>query len=167
MKLWLIRHAKSDWKSPSGSDFERPLSARGERDGPRMAAWLAAQREPAAWIWSSDALRASSTAHFIAEAFGAGPERVVGDHRLYDASPEALMEVIRETPPDIASAAVVAHNPGISVLVNLLADSTVTEGLPTFGVARLELPAPWIELRFGQGRLELLTSPKRLAASEP
>ena len=46
MKLWLIRHAKYDWHSGAATDFERPLNERGERDGPRMAAWLAKLPRP-------------------------------------------------------------------------------------------------------------------------
>jgi phosphohistidine phosphatase len=160
--LWLIRHAKSDWKSKAGSDFERPLNGRGERDGPRMARWLAAQSVPASWIWTSDALRALATTHFVVQGFAtAGPE-VVSDHRLYLASPERLLDVIRDTPADVRSIAVVAHNPGLTELVNLLAGHTVTDNLPTFGVARFAVGEPWAHLSFGAGQLELLTSPKRL-----
>jgi phosphohistidine phosphatase len=130
-----------------------------------MAAWLAEQRDPAAWIWCSDAVRASSTARFVAEGFDAAA-RVVEDHRLYNAGPEQLLEVIRETPPDVTSAAVVAHNPGMTVLVNLLSGGEATGNLPTFGVARLDVPAPWAELAFGAGMLELLMSPKLLPGTE-
>mgnify|MGYP002063627733 CR=1 FL=1 len=34
--LYLMRHAKSSWKSPKLDDFERPLNKRGLRDAPRM-----------------------------------------------------------------------------------------------------------------------------------
>jgi phosphohistidine phosphatase len=166
MKLWLIRHAKSDWNAGARSDFERPLNRRGERDGPRMAAWLAAASDPAIWIWTSDAARARATARFVAEGFGA-TARVVEERRLYEASPERLLEVIRETPSDVESAAVVAHNPGLTYLVNLLAGDEVTDNLPTFGVARFAVPPPWRDLRFGTATLEVLTSPKMLEHPEP
>jgi phosphohistidine phosphatase len=170
MKLWLIRHAKSDWSSGAQSDFERPLNRRGERDGPRMAAWLATQTDPARWIWTSDAVRARDTARFVAEGFGTPTGQVVEEHRLYEAGPERLLEVIRETPADIQALAVVAHNPGMTDLVNLLAGSDVTDalptrGLPTFGVARFEVPAPWQALRFGSGSLEMLVGPKILGGT--
>jgi phosphohistidine phosphatase len=167
MKLWLIRHAKSDWKSSARSDLQRPLNARGRQDGPRMARWLASQEDPAVWIWTSDALRASTTARFVADGFAAARPAVVEDHRLYDAGPEQLLEVIRETPPDVRSAALVAHNPGMTLLVNLLAGATATDNLPTFGVTRFEVPEPWAELAFGRGTLEILTSPKRLPEAAP
>ncbi len=165
MKLWLIRHAKSDWKSAARSDFERPLNARGKQDGPRMAAWLAGQDGAASWIWSSDAVRAAATARFVAEGFAGA--RLVEDHRVYDAGPEQLLEVIRETPPDVTSAAVVGHNPGMTALVNLLEGADVIDELPTFAIARLEVPPPWVDLAFGRGTVEILTSPKRLMETPP
>jgi phosphohistidine phosphatase len=162
MTLWLIRHAKSAWDAGVASDFDRPLNARGERDGPRMARWLAAQPDPAGWIWSSDAARAQATTRFVAVGFAAAAPELILDHRLYLAGPERLLEVVRETPADIGSVAVVAHNPGLTELVNLLAGRTVTDNLPTFGVARFELTDPWEDVRFGSARLALLMAPKRL-----
>jgi phosphohistidine phosphatase len=167
MKLWLIRHAKSDWSSSGLSDFQRPLNPRGLRDGPRMEQWLAAQSDPATWIWSSDAQRARRTTDFVASAFSVSPDRVIEDHRLYGADPDTLLSVIRETPEEIASTAVVAHNPGMTQLLNLLIGETVLDNLPTFGVARLHIAVPWLELHYGSARLELLTSPKRLTREAP
>jgi phosphohistidine phosphatase len=158
----LIRHAKSDWHAPAASDFERPLNARGQRDGPRMARWLSQEVHPAPWIWSSDAERARRTADFVADGFAAVQARVVEAHELYDAAPETILEVIRSSPADTASVAVVAHNPGMTQVLNLLVGRIVTENLPTFGVARLDVPALWQDLAFGRAELDLLTSPKGL-----
>lgn len=36
-ELFLVRHAKSDWKDRSLSDIDRPLNKRGIRDAPLMA----------------------------------------------------------------------------------------------------------------------------------
>lgn len=160
MRLWLIRHAKSSWRSGARSDFERPLNARGERDGPRMQAWLAAQPHPIEWIWSSDAVRAQATADFVAQAF---PNAVLQlDHRLYGASPEILVQVARETPAHIETAAVVAHNPGITWCVNLLTGRRVTDNLPTFGAAMLQWAGEAAALAPGEAELQVLTSPKAL-----
>lgn len=162
MKLWLIRHAKSDWHAGATSDFERPLNRRGQRDGPRMARWLAAQDAPATWIWTSDAVRAASTARFVADGFAAAQPELVADHRLYEAAPETLLEVLRETPPDQQSVALVAHNPGLTWLVNLLVGESLVSNLPTFAVARLTVPGPWLDLAFGSAQAEQITSPKHI-----
>jgi len=165
MKLWLIRHAKSDWHSGAATDFERPLNERGERDGPRMAAWLATQSHPASWIWSSDAVRALATARFVAAGFAAAGARIVEEHGLYNAAAETIVEVIRGTPAEIDAVAVVAHNPGMTEVLNLLAGAQVTDNLPTFGVARLDVPGDWSGMGFGTLELELLMKPKAVPGS--
>jgi phosphohistidine phosphatase len=162
MRLWLIRHAKSDWSTPGQSDFDRPLNDRGRRDGPRMAHWLGRQSKPAGWIWCSDAVRARSTAEFVLDGFGPARPELVLEHRLYLADPDQLLDVLRETPDSVESAALIAHNPGLTELVNLLAGEPVLDNLPTFGVAAFRVQRPWVELRFGAGRLLELMSPKRL-----
>ncbi len=162
MKLWLIRHAKSDWHSAAASDFERPLNPRGERDGPRMADWLGGQTQPAAWIWTSDAARALATANFVARGFAAAAPQTVPEHRLYLASAARILDVVRGTPPDQTSVAVVGHNPGMTELLNRLTGAPVTDNLPTFGVARLEVADTWAALAFGTAALDFWTSPKRL-----
>jgi phosphohistidine phosphatase len=91
---------------------------------------------------------------------------VVEDHRLYLASPESLINVLRETPAGEQSVALVAHNPGLTELVNLLAGTPVIENLPTLGVARFAVSVPWAELRYGSAVVECITSPKRLAAPD-
>ena len=162
MKLWIIRHAKSSWAEPAQSDFERPLNKRGNADGPRMARWLASQPEPATWIWTSDAARARATAAFVAEGFAASAPRVVADSRLYLAGVNELCDVLRETPSDEHSVALVAHNPGLTYLVNHLAQEDVIDNLPTFGVARFAIEGPWASLNPQGANLELVTAPKRL-----
>ena len=163
MRLWLIRHAKSSWTSTARSDFERPLNQRGERDGPAMRNWLAGQPHAIQWIWTSDAARAAATAAFVAEAFPSA--KLSEDHSLYGATPATLVGVLQNTPSDIETAAIVAHNPGITECVNLLAETAVIDNMPTFGAALLQWPGGPEALRVGAARLEALMSPKRLPAS--
>jgi phosphohistidine phosphatase len=162
MKLWIIRHAKSDWSTPGQSDFERPLNDRGRRDGPRMAAWLAQQKGPASWVWCSDAVRARSTAEFVLQGFASAKPELVVDHRLYLADAAQLLDVLRETPASIESVAVIAHNPGLTELVNLLAGEAALHNLPTFGVALFKVSHPWLDLRAGAARLKAVMTPRQL-----
>ena len=163
MKLWLIRHAKSSWGERGLSDFERPLNARGERDGPRMAAWLESQSDPASWLWTSTAVRARATAEFVQAGFGLDGSRVIGEESLYHASPEQILDVVRQTPEDVVSVAVVAHNPGLTWLVNAMGENAVTDNLPTFGIARFDCSGDWRSLTAGNASLDFLVSPKTLS----
>jgi phosphohistidine phosphatase len=162
MKLWIIRHAKSSWGDPGLRDFDRPLNGRGKKDGPRMAAWLCEQSDPASWIWVSPAVRARATAEFVREGFGLDSNRLVTSDELYHATPEDLLGVLRQTPSEIGSVAVVAHNPGLTHLVNTLGSDQVTANLPTFGVARFRCESPWAALAAGTSTLELIASPKTI-----
>jgi phosphohistidine phosphatase len=167
MKLWLVRHAKSSWADPGQADFDRPLNGRGQRDGPRMATWLSRQQHPATWLWTSDAARALATAEFVREGFAVDPARVHEVHELYLADPETMLDVIRRTPGDVESVAVVAHNPGTTMLLNELVGERVTDNVPTFGVARLSSTAPWHEFRPGCCRLEVYSYPKGIDSAPP
>ena len=162
MKLWLIRHAKSAWNEPGLADFDRPLNARGERDGPAMAAWLGDQSDPATWIWTSTAARARATAAFVQRGFQVPEQALVGVDDLYHASPEQILDVVRQTPSEVNSVAVVAHNPGMTWLVNGMGSDAITDNLPTFGVARFDCPGDWATLRAGTARLDFMISPKTL-----
>ena len=162
MKLWLIRHAKSDWGTPGLRDFDRPLNSRGERDGPRMAAWLQDQPHPATWIWTSSAARALATTEFVRQGFHLTEDSVEATDELYHASAEQLLDVIRRTPASVENVALVAHNPGLTWLVNALGTEPVCDNLPTFGVARFHCPGDWPHLAPGNATLELLESPKTI-----
>ncbi|NIP16564.1 MAG: histidine phosphatase family protein [Pseudomonadales bacterium] len=164
MKIWIIRHAKSSWAEPGLSDFDRPLNERGRTDGPRMASWLAAQDAPAQWIWTSDAARANATAAFVKQGFSATSPQVVEEHALYHATARGALDVLRGTPEEVTSVALVAHNPGLTDLINLLAGDLVTDNLPTFGVARFEVAGPWHSVGPQHAELEILTAPKTLPA---
>ena len=162
VKLWIIRHAKSSWADRGQADFERPLNDRGERDGRSMKSWLGRQDGFADWIWSSDAKRALATSEFVRRAFASTNPQIVEDHRLYLADPDAILSVVRETPEDVRSVVLVAHNPGLTYLVNMLAAANATDNLPTFGVARFSYAGKWIDLERGRSKLDFLVSPKTI-----
>ena len=71
--------------------------------------------------------------------------------------------MLRRTPEHVSSVAVVAHNPGLTWLANLLGSAPVTDNLPTFGVARFDHAGPWQELRPGSAVLDFLASPRLIA----
>lgn len=65
MELILWRHAEAEDGVP---DLQRPLTARGEKQAQRVAAWLHAQLPDSARILVSPALRAQQTAQALADA---------------------------------------------------------------------------------------------------
>jgi len=136
-QLFLIRHAKSDWEDSSLSDFDRPLSARGERDTPLMAERLVAMDIKPDCMISSPAKRARSTAEIIASRLGFPIHDIDWTTELYLASPTDMLDVIRNCPDHVTSLALIGHNPGISTLAAKLS-GIVLGNIPTCGIVHLD-----------------------------
>src|SRR2546426_10315742 len=94
--LTLVRHAKSSWDYPELSDFERPLNERGRRDAPAMAQRISRLPPKPDLLMSSPATRALATARLFAETLGFPMQDITIDARIYDASPETLLNVVRQ-----------------------------------------------------------------------
>jgi phosphohistidine phosphatase len=144
--LLLIRHAKSSWKDRTLADRDRPLNKRGKRDAPEMGRRLAARGGAPDLIVSSPAVRALTTARVIAEAVGYPAGEIVEDERVYMASVESLLGVIHGLDDDLDRIFLFGHNPGLTELVNHLADDEI-ENVPTCGVVEFRLVAErWRDL---------------------
>ena len=136
--FWLIRHARASHAAES--DFERGLSASGRSDGELMAQFLSSNildtKQVPGWLITSAARRARQTSDYIARGFGVAAEGVCTERRLYHADPETLLDALKETPAEEHCAAVVAHNPGLTWLVNGLSmPDQQLDNLPTLGCA--------------------------------
>jgi len=162
MKLWVIRHAKSSWADPGQADFDRPLNARGIKDGKRMIRWMRAQAQRPEWIFASDAARARATAEFVRDGYAVTSDQLHFVHRIYEASAETLLDIVQGIPDDCPSAALVGHNPGSTEFVNSMVGNPVIDNLPTFGIVLLDLPSRWPDARFGCATFVALTVPKTL-----
>ncbi len=134
--LLVLRHAKSSWKHRDTSDHDRPLNKRGKRDAPRMGRVVAAQGLCPDVIVSSTAKRARWTADEVAQH--AGYEGAVQlERRLYLASPDEIVDVVRAVAGAARCVLVVGHNPGLEDLVARLAGRPET--LPTAALAEIRL----------------------------
>lgn len=167
--FWLIRHAKTADAAPGGDDFERELTAKGQDHGSRMAAYLkrcaSDENHRAQWLVTSAAVRARQTSEHVAEAFEVSNDHCIEDPSLYLAPPQQLLESLRETPDDIGCTAIVAHNPGLTWLVNaLVRGDQQIDNLPTMGCVlfRSEIDH-WADLI--QADLVSLMTPKMLKAT--
>ena len=136
-RLLVLRHAKSSWGDSSLDDWERPLNPRGLRDAPGVGALLRKHALVPDLIITSDAVRARTTAHAVAEAAGYDRE-IVADPRLYLATPDDLLAVLQGVSDESARAMIVGHNPGLEDLIVRLAGEH--HGLPTATLAHLALP---------------------------
>jgi phosphohistidine phosphatase len=163
-RLTLVRHAKSSWKDPELTDFDRPLSKRGKQDAPRMGERLAGRDSRPELILSSPAKRARKTAKLMARKLElAAADRLILVMEIYEAEPEALLKVIRGLDDRWAHVLLIGHNPGLTELGNLLADCGI-ENIPTCGALCLDFAAEsWRSLGPQSGTLVFYDYPKKAA----
>lgn len=147
--LLLLRHAKSSWKNESLPDHDRPLNERGKKAAPQMGRLMKEKGLVPDLVLSSTALRARATAEAAAEAAGCPPSSIVLLEELYLATAGELLEQARAVPDDsVEKALLVAHNPGMEDLVNVL--SGRRERFPTAALAVFRLNvARWRTLALG------------------
>src|SRR5690554_3727789 len=162
-RLTLVRHAKSSWSDPSLPDSERPLSSRGERDAPAMAARLAARGERPDLILTSHARRARMTAQAFAARLELPDDVVRVDRRLYLATADALLDLLRDQDDRLSHVLTVGHNPGISEAASRLVPALSDESLPTSAVVAIAVDSDrWAHLEPSVCRLLYYETPKRL-----
>lgn len=155
--LVLVRHAKSDW-SGDHPDHERPVGPRGRRQAPESGRWLAEHLPAIDLAVVSPARRARTTWELVAgELPLAPPVRVEDDVYSFGAGP--LLAVVRRLPGEVATVALVGHNPALEELVEELTGEWVA--MPTSALAVLELPGAWADAGGGTARLLAAGRPPR------
>ncbi len=163
-RLILIRHAKSSWDSQHGSDRERPLNKRGERNAPDMGKRLARRGIRPGLILSSPAVRAITTAQILAHELGYPREKIVEVDDLYGADVRDFIEIIAHHGGGEESVMLFSHNPGITGLVHFLTGERIAN-VPTCGVAIIDFDLiQWEEIDKGAGQLVDFDYPKKKPA---
>ncbi len=162
-KLTIIRHAKAERPEAYATDFERPLSARGQRDATLMGELLDRLAPPVEWWISSPALRTRQTTELMLAEYEGGPTPF-WEPTLYEATAETLLEVIANIPQDIEHAVLVGHNTGVEEVVAGLVTGVPTRlnfRMPTAALVHMQLEIFWWnQIRWGSARLDLLVTPK-------
>ncbi len=160
-RLVMVRHAKSTWDEAYVSDFERPLNKRGRKDAPLIGRILKEQNIEVAYIRSSPAVRALTTARLLAEELSYPLAEIVADDTMYGASAVTLQSIVRQIPDQVQEAMIVGHNPGMHMLAEALVGFEESN-LPTCGVVCAEFPVErWADVAPGTGRMKFYEYPKR------
>jgi phosphohistidine phosphatase len=170
-RLLLLRHAKTERAGPGERDRERQLTKRGRADAPLIGAYMVRQGLVPDLALVSPATRAEETWTLVAAALAKKP-RVAKDERIYNAGPEQLIGIIRET-RDAHALLLVGHNPGLHDLaLHLIASgdaearARLAEKLPTSGLVVIDLAFDdWSRLHPNAGRLERFVSPRLIEAA--
>lgn len=150
--LVVVRHAKAEATAPT--DRERELTDRGTADAAALGDWLADIGVVPDHALVSDAARTEATWSEMADAAGWGTDCDLSP-ALYDASPEAALDLIRESPADAGTVVVVGHNPAMGYLAEVLDDgegdddattALVTSGFPTSCAVVFDVDGEWADL---------------------
>ena len=166
-RLHLLRHAKSSWKDRGLSDRERPLNSRGREACKLIAAMLPSAGVRPDAVIVSPARRTAETYERIEGGLRGDYEHWT-EKRLYGASTDGLLEVIRELPEAVGEALVIAHNPAIESLALILAGEAgagaerMRTKYPTGAMATFAIAAPWARLGPTAAALERFVRPKDL-----
>lgn len=167
-RLMLLRHAKSAW--PDGlADHERPLAERGRQAVMRMGRFMAREDLRPDLAIVSSARRAQGSWELANTAFSRSIAKL-DEPRLYNASVQAILQVIRETGAHVGALLLVGHNPGFQQLaIKLVAPgrrSALRRKYPTAGFAVIDFDVEdWRDVREGAGQLQLFETPKSIDVS--
>jgi len=171
-RLLLLRHAKSERLEPGGRDRDRVLAKRGRADAPKVGAYMVRHALKPDLAVVSPAARTRETWELVAGAFDVAPA-VNFEERIYEAPPQAVLQVIKQTAPEVETLLVVGHNPGLQELaVTLIAAGDVEarqrlkEDFPTSALAVINFAlTDWRRLHRHAGRLEHFVTPRLLEAA--
>lgn len=171
-RLLLLRHAKAERPRLGQADQDRTLNERGRADAARLGAYIGRHGFTPDRALVSPATRTRETWSLVRESAGA-PIEATEDGRLYEATDEDILEVVKEAPDEARTLLVVGHNPGLHDLAMLLVASgdlearqRLNEQFPTAALAVIEFPFDgWTMLHPQSGRLERFISPKVLIAT--
>jgi phosphohistidine phosphatase len=157
--LYLIRHAKSDWKTDITSDFERPLNKRGLSDATMMAKKLQDLHFNPSIIFCSPAQRTITTSELITKEV-----KIIFKKNIYEASLKDLTQLLNEFPDEHSEVALIGHNPSMTYLLNYLTGDLI-QNIPTCSVVKIELEInSWKEITQHIGTQKFFISPKMYSA---
>ena len=156
-RLYCLRHAKAVAKDPA-DDVDRVLAPRGRRQMKAVAGFIGETRIRPDRALVSPAARTRET--WARTGFKDVP--TVFEARIYEASLETLLDVLREADDAARSLVMVGHNPGFEGLMRGLAGgigephalARLAAKVPTASLAILDLPVDrWADARLASGRL--------------
>jgi phosphohistidine phosphatase len=158
-QLVLVRHAQAEGAGPS--DQERELTPAGHDAATDAGRWLAGRGVRPDHVLVSAATRTQQTWADLAGAGGWSLEPEV-DPGLYAAGPDAVLDLVRALPDEVAALVLVGHNPTVGHLAQLLDDGeadpelageALRTGYPPCALSVFSVESPWVDLGAGTARL--------------
>ncbi len=151
----LLRHAHAEPPAAGQKDFDRTLSALGQRQANSAAKWIASHLLDVPRILSSPSVRTRLTSAALSGVFAHANSHFL--ESIYEASAGTLIRVLDED--QHSPLILVGHNPGLESLMALLTtgQSSAARGMSPGSVAWITTAAK--TLAPGCGELKLFWSP--------
>jgi len=155
-----------------GRDHDRVLTERGRADARKLGLYLARHAFAPDRAVVSTSARTRETWTLLATAFAKAPP-VSFEDRIYNATPQAILQVIRDNKPETGTLLVIGHNPSLQELAAMLiasgdidARERLGEDYPTSALAAISFAAEdWSSVHPRGGRLEHFVTPDWLATA--
>ncbi|WP_029038671.1 SixA phosphatase family protein [Salinimicrobium xinjiangense] len=158
-KLILVRHGKSSWNEDL-PDHERPVKKRAYKDAELVLNAFSGFVPEELMLWSSDAVRALTTAKISREELNIPEPRFQVRHDLYTFDSGSLLQVIKTCENAVENLMIFGHNPAITGVANSLGDQHFSN-VPTTGLCMIEFESnDWSGIKNGKTLLYLF--PKNL-----
>jgi phosphohistidine phosphatase len=172
LRLMLLRHAKSSCSSPGMQDAARPLNGRGEAAARLMGGYMARHSLVPDRVLCSPARRTRESWAGIAAKWPADMD-VVFDQRLYEATPQTVLSIVRDQDDAARTLLVIGHNPGLQEAAELLIAAgdvelreRLREKFPTAALAVIDFTIDkWSSIHERSGRLDRYITPRSIAAA--
>ncbi len=121
INLLLLRHAKSDWNSHNGKDFERDIQKKGELRTEKICKFLNDNGVIISKVLCSTALRTVKTYEIIFKSYK-NRFNVKFLDELYHATADNILEILRKQKNE-KSVMIIGHEPSLSELVRVMSNT--------------------------------------------
>lgn len=166
-QLILQRHAKSDWSDAFLPDHDRPLNKRGRATASDLGLYFTQKGLHPDLVLCSTAKRTQETLARLQKKANTDFQ-VCFEHRLYGASPETILSLVREQDDELNSIMIVGHNPAIEDLATSLIGEDesnqlhlIHEKVPTGSLILLDFPVDrFAHISLNTGLLRAFIRPK-------
>ena len=161
--ILLMRHAKSSWRAPSLSDYERPLDSQGSENTHKMAGYLAKQLLIPDQIFSSPALRARSTTEIMMDQLNLPASSLTWNDKLYFTESQSYIDAIHSANESSGTILIVGHNPMIENVLGILTNRLKFRSVNTGTIICLQPgKSHWKDVQPGECSVKWIVSPSDL-----
>jgi len=169
LRLFILRHAKTEPAEPDGDDRQRALVDRGRRDAAQIGAYMASHALIPDRAVLSPARRVQETWKHL--ALKPAPAATTAE-QVYEASVKDILDILSGTAASTHAVMVVGHNPSLhETALTLIASGDIEarerlrEKLPPAGLVVIDFAFDdWGKLHPQSGRLERFVTPKSVEA---